>query len=172
MTTNRFLSIDTAFASRIHLILAYPELDASARRRIWTTFISSISNSASPEWLDDDFLDKVASYKINGRQVKNVTRIACAIAANNGRELAADDIMKGLEAVDKSLEDMNKRPRGASLRDHYKRELSWWFRNFPRRFLFFFPSGYVMGPLLALGMSSALHHGFRLGMAAYYRLRR
>ncbi|KAF2105451.1 P-loop containing nucleoside triphosphate hydrolase protein [Lophiotrema nucula] len=98
LTTNRIESIDTAFKSRIHLSLYYPKLSASARRSIWRVFIANDQQKDPPSWLNDRFLRRVAAYDVNGRQIKNIMRMACSIAANNQRELSPKDIMSGLDA--------------------------------------------------------------------------
>jgi SpoVK/Ycf46/Vps4 family AAA+-type ATPase len=177
MTTNRMDSIDTAFASRVHLMLAYPRLGEEARRVVWATFISSTSSSTAPEWLDDEFLDEVAAYEINGRQIKNVTRVACAIAAHEERELAADDIIKGLTASSyMSSQRPEKRlqqpPQPTSLRTQYLGCYNHWFQSFGRELLMVLPTIHVVGPLLAIGVSSVLRHGIKLGISVYQRFRR
>ncbi|KAH7090217.1 hypothetical protein FB567DRAFT_626231 [Paraphoma chrysanthemicola] len=99
LTTNRVESIDTAFKSRIHLSLYYPKLSHEARSSIWKMFIARSSNTALPTLLEQRFLDRLASYDINGRQIKNIIRMACSIAANEQRDLEADDLMRGLQAL-------------------------------------------------------------------------
>jgi SpoVK/Ycf46/Vps4 family AAA+-type ATPase len=98
LTTNRVESIDSAFKSRIHLSLYYPPLSLSARTSIWKTHIARGSAQGPPAWLDAQLIDRLASYDINGRQIKNTVRMACSIAANDKRELSARDLLKGLEA--------------------------------------------------------------------------
>ncbi|OAG03183.1 P-loop containing nucleoside triphosphate hydrolase protein [Paraphaeosphaeria sporulosa] len=185
MTTNRLQSIDDAFASRVHLMLAYPQLGEEARRTIWTTFVSSTSSSTVPVWLDDEFLDEVAAYEINGRQIKNVTRLACAIAANDNRELAANDIMKALEAFSdmsyhgpvqpgqpgnpgQSLQSLLP-PQPVPIAVHYKRWLDIWTRNYGREIILLLPTAHVVGALLAIGLASALRHGAKFASLAYWR---
>jgi hypothetical protein len=45
-------------------------------------------------------MDRLTNYDINGRQIKNTMRMACSIAANEQRQLCAEDILRGLEAWD------------------------------------------------------------------------
>lgn len=99
LTTNRVGSIDTAFRSRIHLSLYYPKISPEARSGIWKAFILLASGSKTPAWLDNKLLDRLTSYDINGRQIKNTIRMACSIAANDQRELQSQDILNGLEAL-------------------------------------------------------------------------
>lgn len=99
LTTNRVASIDSAFKSRIHLSLSYPALTADARRKIWNSFITQDSSVQRPCWLDDRFLDRLAQEPINGRQIKNLVRMARALAANDQREIEPADITIGLAAL-------------------------------------------------------------------------
>ena len=100
LTTNRVESIDDAFMSRIHLPLYYPQLSIDARRSIWKVFITKSSGSVLPAWLNREFLDQVATYDINGRQIKNIMRMTSSIAANDQRELEPSDILHGIEALE------------------------------------------------------------------------
>ncbi|KAF2105457.1 hypothetical protein BDV96DRAFT_592463 [Lophiotrema nucula] len=99
LTTNRISSIDTAFKSRVHLALYYPRLSVQARRQIWDVFLARALGTKTPKWLDRRFRAKVASYEINGRQIKNIMRMSCAMATNNQRELQRQDILNSLGAL-------------------------------------------------------------------------
>jgi len=98
LTTNRVASIDRAFQSRIHLSIAYPSLSPESRRELWITFIVAGCAGNRPEWLDDAFLDKIVSTKINGRQIRNIVRITHSLAANAGRNIIPEDVLHVLEA--------------------------------------------------------------------------
>ncbi|KAF6813996.1 hypothetical protein CMUS01_12723 [Colletotrichum musicola] len=78
MTTNRADSIDRAFLSRIHLTLHYPDLAPEAKERLWRRFTDSTTNTL----LDEDFA-KLAMLPTNGREVKNIIKVATS-AANVG----------------------------------------------------------------------------------------
>jgi hypothetical protein len=99
LTTNRIGSIDAAFKSRIHLSISYPPLNAAARRQIWENFAMQGSTAQPPAWFNDEFLDQVAKEPINGRQIKNLVRMAFASAANWEREVEPSDIFVGLAAL-------------------------------------------------------------------------
>lgn len=102
LTTNRIGSIDQAFKSRIHLSLAYAKLPHDARRQIWENNIRRGSPAEQPpRWLNAKYLNRVARHQINGRQIKNTVRMAYAIAANEERSIEAEDVMIGLEALEK-----------------------------------------------------------------------
>ncbi|KZT72256.1 P-loop containing nucleoside triphosphate hydrolase protein [Daedalea quercina L-15889] len=79
LTTNLPEHCDPAFESRIHFSVYYPMLDAAARRSIWSTFFVRAGISI----LDAD-LDRLSSYSINGREIKNAFSSATTIARANG----------------------------------------------------------------------------------------
>ncbi|KAI9658680.1 MAG: hypothetical protein M1821_002240 [Bathelium mastoideum] len=85
LTTNRVDSIDAAFDSRIHLTLEYDELDMDSRRHIWRTFLKKADNVG--EFLDQE-VDKLAETNMNGRQIKNVLKVAQLLAAKKEEALA------------------------------------------------------------------------------------
>jgi hypothetical protein len=98
LTTNRIGTIDSAFKSRIHLSLSYPVLDTAARRSIWQNFIGKYSNKSTTNRLGSDFLKEISKEKINGRQIKNIVRVAYAQATHAKRDLEPEDITMGLVA--------------------------------------------------------------------------
>jgi hypothetical protein len=99
LTTNRVSSFDAAFKSRIHLAIKYPALAPSSQRELWITFVTSDSQRPRPLWLTEPFLDGVSADGLNGRQIKNVVRVATALAVSAGREMQAQDIRKSLDAI-------------------------------------------------------------------------
>ncbi|KAJ5778082.1 hypothetical protein N7520_001328 [Penicillium odoratum] len=84
LTTNRAENIDPAFESRIHVALAYQDLDTTSRRLIWTQFIERTDNT-------DEFtslqLDKLAQVDLNGRQIKNMLKTAGLLAWSKQEKL-------------------------------------------------------------------------------------
>jgi SpoVK/Ycf46/Vps4 family AAA+-type ATPase len=81
LTTNRQTTFDPAFKSRIHFTIDYPDLDASSRKEIWTTFITRASASGKVETnITDDECDKLAELPLNGRQIKNIINISQTVA--------------------------------------------------------------------------------------------
>ncbi|KUM66315.1 hypothetical protein ACN42_g752 [Penicillium freii] len=100
LTTNRTQNIDPAFESRIHLSLAYKELDTESRRQVWTQFLSRSSNI---EAFTGEQLDHVAESQLNGRQIKNVIKTAGLLAWSKGNELRYDDLKAVL-----ALRDLQK----------------------------------------------------------------
>jgi len=74
LTTNRVKSFDEAFHSRISIALHYQALDQTARKQIWENLLSSAKIEAK---LD---CEELSQYELNGRQIKNIIRLAQTIA--------------------------------------------------------------------------------------------
>lgn len=71
LTTNRPGVLDDAVLSRVMLRLNYPNLDASTRSLIWKTMFEV----AELELVDGSF-DELGKLELNGRQIRNLTRLA------------------------------------------------------------------------------------------------
>lgn len=80
LTTNRVQTFDEAFKSRISIALKYDDLDTAARRQIWENLLQIGKIS-----LSNDHIDKLASFDLNGRQIKNILRLAQSLAASEGK---------------------------------------------------------------------------------------
>ncbi|KAM0230540.1 hypothetical protein ACHAP5_011351 [Fusarium lateritium] len=80
LTTNRISAFDTAFISRIHLAIYYPPLERSSRSALLYTFLRQTSQKSADALRYDGSLEAIAKEKLNGRQIKNVVRTACALA--------------------------------------------------------------------------------------------
>ncbi|EEU42608.1 uncharacterized protein NECHADRAFT_47710 [Fusarium vanettenii 77-13-4] len=80
LTTNRTEEIDSAFESRIDIILTYDHLSQDARRQIWSNFISRLPPGSVD--LDDADLDNLSQWDINGRQIKSAIKTARIMASN------------------------------------------------------------------------------------------
>ncbi|KAI0525365.1 hypothetical protein F5B22DRAFT_589595 [Xylaria bambusicola] len=96
MTSNRAETIDRAFHSRIHLTLHYPDLEPTAREHIWRQFTRQ---SQFENKLSDDYLKHLAKLPLNGRQIKNVVKIATLLAAQQNVALGIDQVQTVLEAT-------------------------------------------------------------------------
>ena len=118
LTTNRVETIDSAFMSRIHLSIAYPHLLGESRREIWKTFLRRHLQGQESLLLDEKFLDEVSEADVNGRQIKNIVRVAHALADKGGHTIGVDDILLALRALKTFKEDFKsnaaKRSRGGS----------------------------------------------------------
>jgi SpoVK/Ycf46/Vps4 family AAA+-type ATPase len=71
LTTNRPEVLDHAVLSRVMLKLSYPDLDLTARTVIWGTMLASAGLT-----LIEGTVEELAHNNINGRQIRNLTRLA------------------------------------------------------------------------------------------------
>lgn len=85
LTTNRPRSLDPAFESRLDLIIPYANLDAAARKLIWKTFINPAGKPSSSRFKEHDF-DALSEHKCNGREIKNIVKIARMLAVQDDLE--------------------------------------------------------------------------------------
>lgn len=92
LTTNRVRDFDPAFNSRISIALHYPDLDQPVRLQIWKNLLECAGVDA--QTLD---LNTLSKYDINGRQIKNAIRIGMSLAAEDGRTLHQDDVLKTIK---------------------------------------------------------------------------
>lgn len=98
LTTNRIQSIDPAFKSRIYSPIAYPALSATARSKLWETFILKGTEQNRPRWLTSRFLEKISKQEVNGREINNIVRVAHALALNQEQPMKAEDLSQGLQS--------------------------------------------------------------------------
>ncbi|KAJ5280861.1 hypothetical protein N7478_006233 [Penicillium angulare] len=89
LTTNRAENIDPAFESRIHLAIAYDELDVISRRQIWVQFLERTDNT---DEFTDAQLEKLSAIEMNGRQIKNLLKIAGLVARSQKSKLGWSQI--------------------------------------------------------------------------------
>jgi hypothetical protein len=90
LTTNRLMTMDTAFQSRIHLAIKYPDLTPPMRRSIWQHFITQLDvgeKEAKRELMSR--LDDLQEWELNGRQIRNVIMTAEALSLGTRRRRGA-----------------------------------------------------------------------------------
>ena len=92
LTTNRVKRIDRAFYSRISLALSFEMADENKRCQIWTNLLAASSLS----YISADHFVKFA---VNGRQIKNVIRMAQTLARSEDRMVSLNHIKRCLERV-------------------------------------------------------------------------
>lgn len=113
LTTNRVRTFDEAFQSRIHVSLLYPDLSPDAKRKIWVALLKKVkprkrinSNSAGVGEADQyagltkGQLQELGEKKVNGRQIKNVVRTACAIASSKKEDVSFKHLVQVLNMID------------------------------------------------------------------------
>lgn len=102
MTTNRVDNIDTAFQSRIHVSMEYPDLTNVSRRQIWCNFLKS---SSQRHCFSEQDLDELAKVRLNGRQIKNILKTAQLLACRKKAALNREFVETVL-AIEKRRPEM------------------------------------------------------------------
>lgn len=102
LTTNRVSNMDAAFKSRIHVFMAYPDLTSSSRRQIWKNFLTL---SKQQNEISEKDLDELAEIELNGRQIKNVLKMAFLISVRKRSALKKEfvETVLGIEGRRPSL---------------------------------------------------------------------
>lgn len=99
LTTNTVSVFDQALKSRIHLPIPYPKLSRASRQRLWHLFLSRCSAESAKSLEADGTLDRIADEELNGRQVKNVVRLAHSLALREKSLIKARHISIALEPL-------------------------------------------------------------------------
>ncbi|KAG9194301.1 hypothetical protein G6011_04336 [Alternaria panax] len=89
LTTNRVQTFDPAFQSRIHISLDYPGLTIDSRKTVWKNFLDS---SSQENTIDKGQLAELARMDLNGRQIKNILKIARLLASRKEEKLSREHI--------------------------------------------------------------------------------
>ncbi|KAF1846343.1 P-loop containing nucleoside triphosphate hydrolase protein [Cucurbitaria berberidis CBS 394.84] len=97
LTTNRVQTFDPAFQSRIHISLDYQELSVDSRKMIWTNFLDS--TSAQDHSITAPQLHELARMNMNGRQIKNILKIARLLASRKEEKLSHEHIVTTMEVT-------------------------------------------------------------------------
>eukprot|EP01097_Dermamoeba_algensis_P001963 TRINITY_DN1776_c0_g2_i1.p1 TRINITY_DN1776_c0_g2~~TRINITY_DN1776_c0_g2_i1.p1 ORF type:complete len:214 (-),score=36.03 TRINITY_DN1776_c0_g2_i1:32-631(-) len=122
LTTNRVDSFDEAFHSRISVCLRYDELDQQARGLVRQTFLSvanisynSLTNNNSSNknnknnksgvWFEGSEvnLENLSSYKLNGRQIRNVIRLATSLAKSEHTSQSSKEVKLSMRHFHQSV---------------------------------------------------------------------
>jgi len=108
LTTNRAADLDPAFASRIALHLPFHDLTATTRRAIW----EGLCHAAGLQMVIENAW---ATRAINGREIKNILRLAQAAAASASEPCQAHHIQRTLDILDElSAERLSPKPAADS----------------------------------------------------------
>ncbi|KAF2006376.1 P-loop containing nucleoside triphosphate hydrolase protein [Amniculicola lignicola CBS 123094] len=94
LTTNRVNTFDPAFQSRIHISLDYQGLSAKSRYTVWKNFLES---SQQEHTITEAQLKELANMDLNGRQIKNILKVARLFAAGEDGKLTHDNILTTFE---------------------------------------------------------------------------
>ncbi|KAJ6506201.1 P-loop containing nucleoside triphosphate hydrolase protein [Mycena vitilis] len=112
LTTNRVKQFDPAFQSRIHLSLRYQNLSPSEKEQLWHAFLEK-TRTVGLGLKDPSArqLRALAQRKLNGRQIKNVVKLAVALAGEEQKPLTYAHLVRTMSATD----DWRPRQLGALL---------------------------------------------------------
>lgn len=105
LTTNRIDTFDEAFKSRLHMPLRYGELPRESRRKIWAIFLEPL-RAEEKLVIDEAGYDQISVPPLNGRQIKNIIRIAIDLASFKEEKLTIeqlDQVIKIQLEFDKDL---------------------------------------------------------------------
>lgn len=81
LTTNRLGTIDAAFQSRVSLGIKYGPLLIEQREQIWRNLLERLGPSEIEGRQEImSYIDEMKEWKLNGRQIRNVLRMAQLIA--------------------------------------------------------------------------------------------
>lgn len=110
LTTNRIVTFDEAFCSRISMFLCYERHNEMQRRLIWKNLLEcvGIKNFSSA------ILAEFAHYDLNGREIRNVIQQAQTLAKSRRQDLNAQYLRQSLVALVSSLEVLTSIRRKAS----------------------------------------------------------
>lgn len=101
ITANSVKNMDPDFQSRIHVSIAYPELTAASRRRIWANCFRNLEYKSE---ISDGDLDSLAEAKIDGKQIENISKMSFLMASSKGVPLKKEFVDAALKAEEKRPE--------------------------------------------------------------------
>lgn len=96
LTTNRVQTFDPAFQSRIHISLDYQELTIDSRRTVWSNFLDK---SVQEHSITKSQLMELSRMNMNGRQIKNILKIARLLASRKDEKLGHEHIITTLDVT-------------------------------------------------------------------------
>lgn len=105
LTTNRANNLDPAVVSRVSLGLRYESLEREARVQVWKTLAS-----AALGYEPTLSFDEVAHLELNGRQIKNVLRLALTLGAATKAGLTAEHLAQALALTVSFVSDCTPAP--------------------------------------------------------------
>lgn len=99
LTTNRNEDLDPAFKSRISIIIGYEQLNFDSRHTVWTNLLKAAGIT-----LNTEDIKMLASWEINGRQIKNSIRMAQSLSLDKDYNPAGTCVTR--ECINKVLKFM------------------------------------------------------------------
>jgi ATP-dependent 26S proteasome regulatory subunit len=96
LTSNRVEEFDPAFSSRIHLKVPFRAPDESVRASIWRNFLINVKECR--DW-DGSVYERLGrDLQVNGREIKNLKKIARVIALHKKQPLT-EQILRDVYAL-------------------------------------------------------------------------
>jgi AAA+ superfamily predicted ATPase len=100
LTTNRVKTFDQAFQSRIHLSLHYSDLTCAAKEEIWRAFLDKVRTTQHKlHNLTQDELQELSAKDMNGRQIKNVVKLAVVLAEQENEPLGFKHLVRMINTI-------------------------------------------------------------------------
>jgi len=101
LTTNWVDTFDEAFQSCIHVSMRYQDLTPKAKRLIWMVFLRKADKASDECPLTEDHLQELSENKLNGRQIKNVAKIAESLAKSRvgSKRISYEDVTLALQTI-------------------------------------------------------------------------
>ncbi|KAF3017117.1 hypothetical protein E8E14_009351 [Neopestalotiopsis sp. 37M] len=105
LTTNRVGTFDEAFKSRISLALRYEKLTQVQRKQVWWNFIRRLEDLGEQDSVDLENLklhiDELASYPMNGRQIRNSISTARQLALYKKTRMTSTHLRRSITLANK-----------------------------------------------------------------------
>ncbi|OJD13523.1 hypothetical protein AJ78_06031 [Emergomyces pasteurianus Ep9510] len=115
LTINRLVKFDEAILSRIQLKVKYEGLTKKSRREIWTYFLSKASTDKGPPVVEGRDLNRLESTVLNGRDIKNLTSVAHALATVEETQVAYKHLELAAKSNEKFVDEFNNYGRSEGL---------------------------------------------------------
>ncbi|KAL3691880.1 hypothetical protein R1sor_005531 [Riccia sorocarpa] len=100
LTTNRVMTFDEAFLSRISMFLNYKKLETAQRELVWRKLLA---RALIPD-VTDSLISELAEVDLNGRCIRNVIQTAQTLAKSRGEEFVANHVKSVLKVTATSLD--------------------------------------------------------------------
>ncbi|KAI6709035.1 AAA family ATPase [Diplocarpon mali] len=118
-TTNRVKQIDDAIASRIHFKVKYDILGPDQRRGVWEYFLKKATTPQGPLVYSKSGLESLVQKPLNGRQIKNLTSTAHALALQEGTQVTLSHLEFAIEAGEDFERDVNGAGSTEAMRGYF-----------------------------------------------------
>jgi SpoVK/Ycf46/Vps4 family AAA+-type ATPase len=113
LISNRLSTFDKGFKSRIQFALHFDALTPNNREKIWCNYIRSLHETNVIAEFDNllDDTTEFAKYELNGRQIRNVVKMAVQSANFKGETLKFshfETLMNATQEFDQFVENLNR----------------------------------------------------------------